>query len=104
MAGFTNAASALGEPSRYTPDVQYPSVVSVFSPPFLPEQIVSMGDGGSLTVHFDEPITNDPSHAYGVDLIVYGPAGFCAWGAGGLPDPAGFAERGNGAVEVSADA
>lgn len=42
-------SSAIGEPSRFTVGA-FPSVVSPFSPPFAPNQIVSIGEGGEITV------------------------------------------------------
>src|SRR5688572_14673803 len=69
-AGFTNAASALGEPSRFTGG-QFPCAVDPFSPAYLPEQLVSIGAGGSLTLHFDAGIPNDPSNPFGLDFIVF---------------------------------
>jgi glucan-binding YG repeat protein len=32
------------------------------------------GHGGSLTVEYDDPITNNPNNPYGVDFIIYGNA------------------------------
>lgn len=49
-AGFTSASAALGEPSRFTPDANFPSVVSPFSPPFDPGQFVSIGENGQITL------------------------------------------------------
>jgi len=76
--GYTNPLMSLGEPSRFTPDPSFPSVVSIFSSAFLPEQIVSVGEGGHLTVRFDEPLLDDAANPYGVDLIVFGNSFFAA--------------------------
>jgi hypothetical protein len=77
VPGFTNPASALGEPTRFTgAKSPYPSVVSPFSPPFEPNEIVSIGEGGWLVVEFNEPIFNDPSHKFGIDFIIFGNGGF----------------------------
>lgn len=70
--GYTDPLVALGEPERYTGEGIYPGAVTPFNPPWLPEEVVSVGDGGHLTVAFDEPITNDPRHLYGVDFIIFG--------------------------------
>jgi hypothetical protein len=48
-AGFTNPASALDSPARFTGGM-FPVVVSPFSPPYQPSQIVSVGEGGQLTL------------------------------------------------------
>lgn len=47
---YNIAASALGSPERFINDSSFPSVVSPFSPPFLRNQIVSIGEGGELTL------------------------------------------------------
>ena len=78
VPGYTNPLTSLGEPSRYTADPNFPSVVSIFSAAYLPDQIVSIGEGGHLTVRFDEPVVDDPANPYGMDLIVFGNAFFAA--------------------------
>jgi hypothetical protein len=47
---YNLAASALGSPERFINDSPFPSVVSPFSPPYLRSQIVSIGEGGELTL------------------------------------------------------
>lgn len=98
--------AALGAPARFTGTAfGFPSVVSMFSPPFDPDQIVSIGRGGQLTVRFDQPVTNDASHLYGVDLIVFGNTGFVDsdYPNGRIGSPPGLFGAGNARVEVSAD-
>src|SRR5687768_13257299 len=56
-AGYTNASSALGEPSRITPG-QFGGPVDPFNPPYLSEQLVSVGAGGHLTLQFDTQVPN----------------------------------------------
>jgi hypothetical protein len=73
--GFTNASSALGEPSRVTPGT-FGGPVDPFDPPYLPSQLVSIGAGGSLTVKFPRPVLNHPNNRFGVDLIVFANPGF----------------------------
>jgi hypothetical protein len=75
-AGFTDESAAIGEPARFTPFGDFSSVVSPFSPPFLPEQIVSIGAGGSLTLSFDAPITDHPANPFGIDFIVFSNGAF----------------------------
>ncbi len=74
--GFVDSQTALGEPERFTGEGAFPGVVSPFNPPFGMDEIVSIGEGGHLTVRFDRPITNDGSHLFGVDLIILGNGGF----------------------------
>ena len=95
--------SALGEPSRFIADESWPGVVSIFNPPWLSTQIVSMGRGGSLTVRFDEPITDAPNHLFGIDLIVFGNCFFvdAAYPAGQFGQSASVYGMGAGRIEVS---
>jgi hypothetical protein len=56
--GFTSPAAALGAPERFTGEGLFPGVVSPFSPPFLAGEIVSVGEGGQITLrlsHFAIP-------------------------------------------------
>lgn len=78
-AGLTaNASAVLGEPSRTTSDLYYTGPVDPFNAPYTATQIISVGSGGSVVVQFDSPITRDASHLHGMDLIIFGGAGF-AW-------------------------
>jgi hypothetical protein len=71
-ASLTNPAAALGGPAILIRDPAWGvSAVDPFTPPYLPEQVVSVGAGGSLTVRFGTPIRNDP-HPYGLDFIIHG--------------------------------
>lgn len=104
-AGFDDPSVALGSPERMTGEqIGFPGVVSVASGPFGTDEIVSIGTGGQLTVQFDEPITNDPTHAFGVDLIVFGNSGF-TWNfnENHVTTPAGLFGSERGRIEVSAD-
>ena len=74
-AGLTNAASALGEPSRITPGA-FGGPVDPFNPPYLAPEIVSIGAGGSLTIALSAPALNDLNHPYGLDFDIYGNTGF----------------------------
>jgi hypothetical protein len=111
-AGYTDAPAALGAPSRQTvdPDPQFGGTFAVdpFSPPYLRSQIVSIGQGGLLTLQFDSLVVNDPVHAYGVDFIVFGSAGFVIvngdYTGGGITDGSLFGNQSSGTqVAVSAD-
>jgi len=76
VPGYDNPQVALGPPERFTGEGAFPSVVSMFNPPFGTDEIVSIGAGGSLTVEFDPPILDSAANRYGVDLIVFGNGGF----------------------------
>lgn len=72
---YDQTASVLGEPSRITPG-EWGGPIDPFNPPYLREQVLSIGTGGSLTVKLDRPITDDPLHPYGCDFLVFGGTGF----------------------------
>jgi hypothetical protein len=74
---LTNAPAILGEPSRQTQDPQWGTYpVDPFSPPYLDSQLVSLESGGSLTVRFERPVTDDPASPHGLDFLVFGNAFF----------------------------
>jgi len=109
--GYDNPSVALGEPSRVTPG-EFGGPVDPFSPPYLSSQLVSVGTGGSLTVRFALPISNDPAHAHGLDFLVFGNSGFIVTNAFdenfnyiGTPATDGslFGAGGTTRVSVSAD-
>jgi len=106
-AGYTNAAAALGEPSRSTPG-QFGGPVDPFDPPYLSSQLVSVGGGGSLTVDFGTSIFNDPAHRFGLDFMIYANSGFVItngdFTGGGITDGSLFGGNpGATRVSVSAD-
>ena len=62
-SGFTDPAAALGEPERFTGEGVFPGVVSPFNPPFLSDEIVSVGEGGHITLrlsHYALPQASGP--------------------------------------------
>ena len=101
-AGFTNAAASLGEPTRVTsPNSPFGGATTPFQSPFGTDEIVSIGEGGSLTVAFDAPVRNDPANPFGLDLLIFGNAFYFD---SSFPDgiAAGLFGSG-GVVAVSAD-
>ena len=100
--GYNIPESALGEPTRFTGEGIWPGVVSPFNAPWLADEIVSIGLGGSLTLAFDKPIIDDPLNPYGYDFLIFGNTGLidAAWPAaiiGGV-----FSDDG-GIIEISED-
>lgn len=100
-AAYQDPAAALGAPTMMTGGSAQPAAVTPFHPAWMPGEVVSVGRGGELVLAFESPVTDDPSHPYGIDLIIYGNA-FC----GDIAYPSGIAgwtfEEG-GTVELSAD-
>jgi len=72
-AGYTNTAAVLGEPSRVNP---FNDATEPFNPPYGKQQILSIGEGGSLTIQFDKPVHNGPHKPFNLDFIIFGNAGF----------------------------
>ncbi len=106
-AGYTNTASALGEPSRVTPGM-FGGPVDPFSPPYLSEQLVSVGAGGHLTLQFDSQVMDNPANPFGIDFMVFGNGGFVItngdFTGGGITDGSLLgANSGETRVSVSAD-
>jgi len=99
--GYTNTLAVLGEPSRTTPG-PFGGPVDPFSPPYLSEQLLSVGEGGSVILSFDTPVFNHPDNPYGLDFILFGNTGFNIingdYSGGGITDGSLF---GNDQAEVS---
>jgi hypothetical protein len=74
-AGYTDPTAALGAPSQVTPGA-FGGPVDPFDPPYLASQIVSVGAGGSLTVHLNTPVQNSASNPFGMDFVIFGNTGF----------------------------
>ena len=73
QTGYTSPETALGPPERFTGKCfQFPGVVSAFNPAFCPDEIVSIGAGGTLVLRFDTPVTNDEANPFGIDLLIFG--------------------------------
>lgn len=111
-AGYTDPNAALGKPTLFSIDPFgfMNGVVTPLSPAFGYGETVSIGVGGSLTLQFAEPVTDDPNNAFGVDLLVFGNAFISGDFFGGPPTfafkPEGLAaaiQGEGGMIEVSAD-
>ncbi|MCH2161799.1 MAG: hypothetical protein MK085_07990 [Phycisphaerales bacterium] len=100
--GYDNPSTALGPPEQFTGEGVDPSVVSPFQPAWTPLEIVSIGAGGHLVVAFEEWIEDDVDNPHGIDLIVFGNAGFID-GAHPLGQVAGLFGADGGEVSLSSD-
>jgi hypothetical protein len=100
--GFHNPLTVLGEPERFTGEGFFPSVVSPFSGPYMPDELLSLGAGGWIILRFDEPIEDHPENPFGIDFLIFGNAAFID---GAYPEGvvAGLFSDDGGAVEGSAD-
>lgn len=111
---YADASNALGAAARMTGGGNFVSGVTPFNPPFNPDQLVSVGSGGHLTLGFDRLITDDATHRFGIDLIIFSNAFFVDQsffdadpnndGSGVLgPNPAIFGSNGVADIYVSTD-
>lgn len=71
-AGFTNPATALGAPERFTGEGVFPGEVTVFNPPWGFDEIVSIGTSGHLTLRLSHFAVADPT---GPEIGVFTNAG-----------------------------
>jgi hypothetical protein len=99
---YADATTTLGSPERFTGEGIFPGPVTGFSPAWGADEIVSVGRGGSLVVEFATPVTDDADNPFGVDLLVFGNAGF---NDASYPDAIvnGLFGNDGGTVEVSDD-
>lgn len=109
VVSYTNASAALGMPATFNPAFPpwspEPTPITPFEAPYTADQLVAIGAGGSLTLHFAEPIRNLPANPYGLDFVVYGGAAFMDvnW-PNGLSDGTVFGNLGGVTrLSVSAD-
>ncbi len=99
--GYTNPATALGAPERFTGEGIAPGSVTPFQPCFLNTEVVSVGSGGQLTLAFDPPLVDHPGNPFGVDFIVFGNSFFTD---GAYPNGSVSALAADGGmIEVTAD-
>ncbi|MDP7008968.1 MAG: hypothetical protein QGI78_05290 [Phycisphaerales bacterium] len=100
--GYTDPTSAIGEPTRFTGEGVWPGVVSPFNAPWMPNELISIGEGGELVLAFEEPVIDDQANPYGIDLIIFGNTGFID---GSYPNGVvdGMFSNDAGRIEVSED-
>ena len=106
-AGYTNKDAIVGPPARETPG-KWGGPITPFSPPYLLGQILSIGEGGEVTLKFGKPIRDESINPFGLDFLVFGGAGFTItngdFGGGGITDGTLFGQDdGETRVSVSAD-
>ena len=106
-AGYTNKDAIIGVPARETPG-KWGGPITPFSPPYLLDQILSIGQGGEVTLKFAMPIRDEPLNPFGLDFIVFGAAGFTItngdFSGGGITDGTLFGQAdGETRVSVSVD-
>jgi len=104
---FDNSACALGRPTVDTtgdgwfiPLTNPVPVVPVY-PSFRAHELVTVGNGGHLTVKFNHKVLDDPDNPYGLDLTVFGNT-FQVFGSGqswSNGDPNDVTVGGSGFVE-----
>lgn len=104
-AGFMDPGTALGSPERFTGEGVFPGAVTMFNSPFGTDEIVSIGEGGQLTVQFGSPVVDDPANLFGIDLIIFGNSGFIDgnFPNGQMTTPAALFGADFATVEVSAN-
>ena len=101
-APFNTPEPALGPPTRMSGiPVVLPSTVTPFQPAYGGNELVTIGQGGRLTVAFDQPVTDDPGNPFGIDLLIFGNAFFTGSSAS-APCATGLYEE-PATIEVSAD-
>ena len=71
--GFTNTAAVLGEPSRLNP---FDDATEPFNPAYGKDQVLSIGEGGQVTIKFRRPVFNVLRRPFGLDFIIFGNSGF----------------------------
>lgn len=70
--GYQTPSAALGEPSRVTPFGPVDAPVTPFNPAWAPNQLVSIGQSGSLTLHTESPVQDGSGNPFGIDFILFG--------------------------------
>ncbi|MEM9066533.1 MAG: hypothetical protein AAGB51_13695 [Planctomycetota bacterium] len=94
-SGFTDPTAALGSPTRFGVG----GAITPFNSSFGSDETVSIGEGGSLTLGFDQTVLDDPNNPFGIDLLVFGNSFFGLDFGSGLATGAIFSE--GGTIELS---
>jgi hypothetical protein len=101
-AGYGDPNTVLGPPERFTGEGVWPGDVTMFNSAWGTDEIVSIGEGGSLVVQFDHQVMDHSANPFGLDFIVFGNTGFAD---SSYPNGIAGGLLGNepGAVRVSQD-
>ena len=69
-AGYDNPQVVLGAPPV---EDSYGFGISITAGPWEADDVLSLGNGGSVTIMFDHPVVDNPADVeYGIDLLVFG--------------------------------
>lgn len=104
---YRSSSAVLGEPSRETPG-DFGGPVDPFSAAWKPEQLLSIGTGGSLTIRFLAPVFDLATNPFGLDFSIFTSSAFVItngdYSGGGITDGSLFGDNpGTTRVSVSAD-
>ncbi|QEG33384.1 PEP-CTERM sorting domain-containing protein [Bythopirellula goksoeyrii] len=101
-SGFTSSSAALGIPERDTGEGVFPGEVTLFNPPWLDSEIVSIGEGGFLELRLSNYVLADPT---GPELGVFTNVGFIDvdFPNGQIGSPPGIFGADSAEVSVSED-
>jgi hypothetical protein len=103
FGGYTTPATALGSPERVTGEIfSFPSDVTVFNPAFGTDEIVSIGEGGHITLKLSNYVLAD---ALAPEIGVFSNAGVIDidWPNGQIGTPAATFGDSSAEVAVSFD-
>jgi len=83
-AGYDNPQVVVGEPPSVAgAGSGWESPVTITSAPWQGSEVVSLGDGGYITIKFDHKVLNNPAEVeYGIDLLIFGNSFFATDWAG----------------------
>jgi hypothetical protein len=95
-ARYTDASTALGSPTRAN---FFGDAVTPFNSAYWFTDVVTIGQGGSLTVAFGEAVTDDVLNPFGIDLLIFGNQFYITDAEGRITST--FNE--GGVIELSAD-
>lgn len=104
---YRASSAVIGAPSRETPG-EFGGPVDPFSAPWKPEQLLSLGAGGSLTVRFLAPVFDLATNPFGLDFSIFASSAFVItngdYTGGGITDGSLFGDNpGSTRVSISAD-